>query len=80
MGFIGGQVGYRLLKRISKDGSSTAMDGSAYADKSKLERLLGEVIWEQIAGKTVIDFGCGAGVEAVEMATRGARRVIGLDI
>jgi SAM-dependent methyltransferase len=28
----------------------------------------------------VIDFGCGLGVEALEMAERGARRVIGLDI
>ncbi|HEV2709055.1 MAG TPA: methyltransferase domain-containing protein [Edaphobacter sp.] len=31
-------------------------------------------------GKTVIDFGCGVGNEAIEMAQRGARKVIGIDI
>jgi cyclopropane fatty-acyl-phospholipid synthase-like methyltransferase len=29
--------------------------------------------------KTVIDFGCGEGVEAVQMAQSGVRRVIGID-
>jgi len=31
-------------------------------------------------GKTVIDFGCGVGTEAIELAQHGARRVIGIDI
>jgi SAM-dependent methyltransferase len=48
--------------------------------KSKLEILLGPEFLSNIAGKTVIDFGCGEGSEAVEMAQRGAKRVIGIDI
>jgi SAM-dependent methyltransferase len=56
------------------------MDGSAYKGKSKIEALLGPKIWSEIAGKTVIDFGCGVGLESVEMALGGAARVIGVDI
>jgi SAM-dependent methyltransferase len=33
-----------------------------------------------VAGKTVIDFGCGVGAAAIELAQHGARRVIGIDI
>jgi len=51
----------------------------AYAGKSKLRSLLGASFLEEIRGKTVIDFGCGDGAEAVEMASLGAD-VIGLDI
>ena len=41
---------------------------------------MGDEFFTKIAGKIVIDFGCGEGVEAVEMARRGAKRVIGIDI
>jgi SAM-dependent methyltransferase len=41
---------------------------------------MGDEVFTRIAGKVVIDFGCGEGTEAVEMARRGARRVIGIDI
>lgn len=33
-----------------------------------------------IAGKTVIDFGCGEGGAAIELVRHGARHVIGIDI
>jgi len=42
--------------------------------------LFGERFFDEIRGRTVIDFGCGTGGEAVEMAERGASRVIGVDI
>jgi ubiquinone/menaquinone biosynthesis C-methylase UbiE len=80
MGVIGGTLGYELLKAISKGAPPTAMDGSAYATKSKVETLLGRGLWNEIAGKVVIDFGCGTGAESIEMAKRGARKVIGVDI
>ena len=75
MGIIGGRIGYYILKRISKDGESGYMDGSVYANKSKLETLLGSQFWREIENKTVVDFGCGAGAEAVEIAERGASKV-----
>jgi SAM-dependent methyltransferase len=80
MGVLGGMLGYKLLKQISPYGNQSLMDGSAYIGKSKLVTLFGQKFWTDIADKVVIDFGCGEGTEAIEMAQHGARRVIGLDI
>jgi 2-polyprenyl-3-methyl-5-hydroxy-6-metoxy-1,4-benzoquinol methylase len=70
---------YHLLKRIvpvTPDWCS----GRAYRTRSKLELLLGRELLDGIAGKTVIDFGCGEGTESIELALSGATRVIGVDI
>jgi SAM-dependent methyltransferase len=80
MGLIGGAFGYKLLRTISSDGETGYCDGSAYKDRSKMEVLFGPGIWRELEGKTVIDFGCGAGAEAIEIARRGAAKVVGLDI
>jgi hypothetical protein len=74
MGIIGGELGYHLLRRISADGETGYCDGSAYEGVSKLETLVGRQIWEDTKDKVVIDFGCGDGVDAVEVAERGAKR------
>lgn len=80
MGLIGGTLGYKLLRSISTDGETGYCDGSVYEGRSKLETLFGPGIWKEFAGKAVIDFGCGAGCEAIEIAQRGAQRVIGLEM
>jgi SAM-dependent methyltransferase len=41
---------------------------------------LGDELLRSIPGKTVIDFGCGGGADAIELARNGAHRVIGLEI
>jgi SAM-dependent methyltransferase len=69
---------YRLLKRIAP-GEPTHLSGEAYAGRSKLRVLLGERLFELCRGKDVLDFGCGAGGEAVELAGV-ASSVYGLDI
>jgi SAM-dependent methyltransferase len=72
-------IQYRILKTICP-GSPRYCSGSVYEGKSKLDVLLGDVFLSKISGKTIIDFGCGEGVEAIELAQRGALRVIGIDI
>ena len=72
-------IQYQILNRISP-GSPDCCTGSFYEGKSKLTVLLGDEFFTKIAGKVIIDFGCGEGTESVEMAGRGAKRVIGLDI
>jgi SAM-dependent methyltransferase len=61
-------------------GSSGRRGEIAYQNTSKLAALMGAGFFEKIAGKAVIDFGCGEGADTVEMARRGAERVIGIDI
>jgi len=80
MGVIGGPIAYRLLRRISIDGETGYCDGSAYNGISKIETLLGKRIWEDTKAKVVIDFGCGDGEDAVEIAERTAKKVIGVEI
>lgn len=67
----------RILKRFYP----AASEGSSlYEGRSKLAVVMGNDFFAQIAGKLVIDFGCRDGTEAVEMALKGAKRVIGVDI
>jgi SAM-dependent methyltransferase len=70
---------YALLKRLAP-ADPGHMTGAAYAGKSKLRLLLGDTLVDELKGKTVVDFGCGEGAEAVELAVNGAARVIGVDI
>ena len=72
------ELQYRLLRRL-QPGAPTHMIGTAYLNKSKLQVLLGKDLLERIRGKDVLDFGCGTGAEAVEIAGV-ARSVFGLDI
>ena len=70
---------YRLLKRIAST-EPNFMSGTAYKGQSKLRVTLGDQFFSLIRDKTVIDFGCGEGLECLEMAQNGARKVIGIDI
>ena len=70
---------YRILKTISP-GEPGGGDSAVYERNSNLAVLMGRDFFGTIAGKTVIDFGCGEGTDAVEMALNGAGRVIGIDI
>src|SRR5438105_345568 len=79
MGILGGAVGYKLLNRISQNGA-VCKDDCAYGNQSKLSALLGESFLQEIKDRVVLDFGCGSGAEAVELAQRGAKKVIGVDI
>ncbi|MDX1981498.1 MAG: methyltransferase domain-containing protein [Bryobacteraceae bacterium] len=80
MGIIGGQLGYRLLKHISPAPAGESGAPALYSGAKKMETLFGSGVWREIAGKTVVDFGCGEGAEAIEMAKRGAKHVTGIDI
>lgn len=46
----------------------------------RIERLFGSDVLSEIEGRTVIDFGCGLGDDAIELAQSGAAHVIGIDI
>jgi SAM-dependent methyltransferase len=79
MAFLGGELGYRLLRALWS-GPTDHLSGKAYANKDKLQLVLGLNVYEEFEGKIVVDFGCGEGLEAIRIAQNGAARVIGLDI
>ena len=69
---------YKLLKRIAP--SEPTVDAEPSQQQSKLKALIESELLPDVSGKTVVDFGCGEGFECIELAERGADRVIGLDI
>ena len=78
---LGGSLGYGILKAYAGNGRKIGLaTATAYDHQSKLEVLMGSGFFSEIRDKVVIDFGCGLGHETVEMARRGAARVIGIDI
>jgi SAM-dependent methyltransferase len=81
-GFVGGEVGYKLLRRLGREVARTddPCGGEAYDGVSKLQALFGEELWDAVQDRNVLDFGCGTGREAIELAQRGARLVVGVDI
>ena len=80
MGIIGGRAGYWILRSMAPREHASAEHDKSDRPDTKLKQLFGDDFFEIIKGKTVLDFGCGPGEQSVEMARRGADRVIGLDI
>lgn len=78
-----GKFGYRLLRALCRrpdavprrDDSPPGPQGAA-----KLQRFLGRDVGDLLAGRRVLDFGCGNGAEAVAAAQQGAECVWGIDI
>lgn len=71
-------IQYRILKQISPQAPGY-LSGAVYAGKSKIKALIGEQALDECRGKVVVDFGCGDGHEAIELAQNGAVQVIGID-
>lgn len=80
MGFIGGGVGYRLLRIIAPHGDDGGC-GDELDPSTRLTHAFGPRVFERLSGRTVADFGCGCGAVAVAIARMVAdARVVGIDI
>ena len=77
MALVGGRLAAAILNRYEWHDVEAP---TGYEGSSKLEALFGPTIWDLIADKVVLDFGCGPGREAIELARHGAKQVIRLDI
>lgn len=81
MGFVGDHLGYQILARLGRPRDLVSPDPEPSSARCpKVETHFGPGIWNAVRGKRVVDFGCGTGEEAIELARRGAAEVIGLDI
>jgi 2-polyprenyl-3-methyl-5-hydroxy-6-metoxy-1,4-benzoquinol methylase len=74
---IGGRLAAAILRRYEWHDVEAP---PGYEGSGKIEALFGPAIWGQIADKIILDYGCGYGLEAIELARHGAKYVIGLDI
>lgn len=80
MGILGGAVGFRILTTIAHDLPQERCIETDATDE-KIEGAFDGRLKASLAGKTVIDFGCGDGQQAIAMAQAVPDcRVIGLDI
>jgi cyclopropane fatty-acyl-phospholipid synthase-like methyltransferase len=77
-------IGERILLALSRKPGTPDFPGGT--EKTNLENAL-EFPCKTVPGfvdlfqnKTVLDFGCGYGLQAIAMAQRGARSVVGVDI
>jgi SAM-dependent methyltransferase len=78
---LGGDLAYRVLRCFPTPCNwQLRLDEFSSPAPSKLEAYWGPEIWEALVGRAVLDYGCGTGGDSLEIARRGARRVIGLDI
>lgn len=78
------RIGERILLSLSRKPGSAEYAGATlnYTVDNALDFPIKTIpnFVEQIKGKTVLDFGCGPGYQAVAMALRGAKSVVGVDI
>ena len=82
MAILGGQLAYSALMRLAPPSRYQKPDVVA-ADEdapNDLALFFGDQFFELIRDKVVVDFGCGDGIQSVEMARSGAARVYGIDI
>ena len=78
MALLGGELTYRALTRwVPAPPALGASYDSEYVDARS---AFGPDFFERIEGRDVMDFGCGKGELAVEMARHGARSVLGVDM
>jgi SAM-dependent methyltransferase len=79
LGWLPLSLQYKIIKSVAPAGGPDVGDEDSWGER-KLRTLLGESFFTEIAGKTVVDFGCGEGRQSVQIAKAGARKVYGLDI
>lgn len=80
MGLIGGQFGYRILRKLSPGGRISCCGEIPPSNATHKLDIFGRRFWDDVRDKQVVDFGCGYGFEAIEMARHGAAGVVGIDI
>ena len=71
------RFGYFVLRSFAPGKPSS---GHVVGCEKKLPEYFGDSIYSEIAGKTVIDFGCGVGDQTIELASAGADHVFAVDI
>jgi len=78
MGVFGGKLGKRILSKFLIAGHTVDPELSVYS--SSFDEVQKYFPLGNMKGLTVMDFGCGYGRTALEIANLGPRQVLGLDI
>lgn len=79
---IGVAPGYRFLKRFFPRSRAMTSGRRSHLSnyQSRITGVIGEARRDECIGKVVVDFGCGHGDGAIELAEQGFQSVVGIDI
>ena len=80
MRIIADKIGYAILRFLAPARHSQSRSKIQVKPSTSLQQFFGADFFSLIKNKVVIDFGCGMGNLSVEMAQKGATKVIGIDI
>ena len=80
MGIIGGKLGYYTLRTLGRGPRVERNDQHHTQGGLDLEVWFGAGLNEAVRDRVVIDFGCGEGNMSADLAQRGAKKVIGVDV
>jgi SAM-dependent methyltransferase len=83
VGLIGTSLAYDYLRRRYPGGEGGAVPAhETFVERgtTKFQAQFGPAALAELSGKSVVDFGCGEGAAAIELALAGCTRVTGLDI
>jgi len=75
--------GYKVLRLLSRRPEQGRYydPGADYSlDQLAQLKTMFSGFLSQISGKTVVDFGCGQGIQSLALAKNGAKHVVGVDI
>ncbi len=77
-----GAFGRAMLELLTRRFGALAYDDAIHDphETSRLRQYFGASLETRLRDRTVVDFGCGRGADAVIAALAGAKRVIGIDI
>ena len=78
MGIIADKVGYAILRFLAPAKHYQSRGKIQVEPSTSLQQFFGADFFSLIKNKVVIDFGCGMGNLSVEMAQKGATKVIGV--
>ncbi|TWT81144.1 Ubiquinone biosynthesis O-methyltransferase [Planctomycetes bacterium CA13] len=79
---MGGRVAYWFLSHFFPRSRTVSDSRGAHLIRypQRLRKIIGDRQWDLLKSQRVVDFGCGHGDGAIDLAMEGCQNVVGIDI